>query len=93
MPWLWLFLGLVIVLLMWNRHREGLTSNDPYELSQLHQGKLELLQDKLKRLTMTPEEIKELQRKVMKNGDNVVEVEKEMRRKDPNSKPFAYPDE
>lgn len=93
MPWLWLFVGLVIVLLMWNRHREGFTSNNPYELSQLHQGKLYFMQYKLNGLTMKPEEIRELQRKVTKNDENVIGVEKEMARKDPNKKPFAYPDE
>jgi signal transduction histidine kinase len=93
MPWLWLFLALVIVLMMWNKRREGLTSNDPYELSQMQQGKLEILQGKLNSLTMDQAEINELQRKVNKNADNVVQTQKEMARKDPNKKPYAYPDE
>ena len=93
MQLLWLFVGVVIALLMWKSRREGMTSDDAYELSQMHQGRLELIQYKLNGLAMNPNEIRELQRKVNKNSENVVDVQTEMEREDPNRKPFAYPDD
>ena len=86
---LFLFLA-VVVYLAWAKKVEGM-SPDESEMNVMHVGEIKKLDDQLNAFTLTQAFVDEVQKCVDTNVDNASDLTANLKQKNPNGQPNAYP--
>ena len=95
MDWLnvFLFVFLLMGLVFLWKTKEGMTSNDPMEMSLLHQGEIERIIAQLNQINITETIVDDIQSQLDSNVQNAADVQQNLEMKNPSEREDAYPDE